>query len=266
MGFSGVSIHKTTEYTVIFVEQFSDDIKNALRNNLSSICHGENKVKSGRKSYSYQKTLKSFLDRYESKTKKIKIGMIGELLVHLLISEYFDEFKVVTPYFNMEENSIKKGFDIVLTESNCANIWITEVKSGEIHKDKNVKQTMIDLLGTAKRDLETRLNDENETLWMEAVNGATIALDDNNVLKSAVKDILEDWQDEASDGIYTSCDKNVMLAGVLFSINDGTINSEAIEKKQETITNENIFNQAYLLAIQKDTYTQMYQFLQNEVM
>lgn len=86
----------------------------------------------------------------------------------------------------MEERSIKKGYDVVLTEVNNPNLWITEVKSGKLHSNKSSNQTMNDLLGTAKRDLKERLNEENISLWLEAINGAKVSFDSNNTMKSAV--------------------------------------------------------------------------------
>ncbi len=56
--------------------------------------------------------------------------MLGELLSHVIILKLFPNFEVVSPFFNMEEKSIRKGFDLLLYEASTNNIWITEVKSG----------------------------------------------------------------------------------------------------------------------------------------
>ncbi len=37
--------------------------------------------------YSYKATVQEFLKRYENKTEKIKKGLIGELLTHIIIKE-----------------------------------------------------------------------------------------------------------------------------------------------------------------------------------
>lgn len=182
----GIQYLKTEKYSLFCIHDLSDDIKGAIREQLSAICHGQDCTNSGRSLYNYKNTVKEFLRRYEVKSENIQIGMIGELLVHLILSYYFDEFKSVTPYFNMEERSIKKGYDVVLTEVNNPNLWITEVKSGKLHSNKSSNQTMNDLLGTAKRDLQERLNEENISLWLEAINGAKVSFDSNNTMKSAV--------------------------------------------------------------------------------
>ena len=190
--------------------------------------------------------------------------MIGELLVHLVVKNYYDEYKAVTPYFNMEERSIKKGYDAVLTEADSPILWIIEVKSGKLHSNKTSDQTINDLVGTAKRDLDVRLNEANASLWMEAVNGAKISFDSNNEMKDAVINILLDWSDVATDGVYTSEEKNVFLTGVLFSDLADTITALNLQQKQNRIERTGEFSQVYVLGIQKETYEKVYQFLREE--
>lgn len=161
----GIECVKDNKYCIFHINELSNELKEAIRIQMSSICHGAAYADTGRRMYDYKNTVKEFLRRYEEKTTKIKKGMIGELLIHLLVSYYFDELDVVSPFFNMEERSIKKGYDVVLTESDKANLWLIEVKSGELHKGKNSNQTMSELLSTSKNDLKERLNEENNSLW-----------------------------------------------------------------------------------------------------
>ena len=262
--FEGVSYQKKDNYSVFWIEDFSDDVKNAIREQLSVICYGEDNTKTGRRMFSYISTVKEFLKRYNKKTKDIQIGMIGELLVHLIFQNYFEEYKSVTPYFNMEERSIKKGYDAVVTEADNPTLWIIEVKSGEIHLNKTSDQTINDLVGNAKGDLDIRLNTENKSLWLEAINGAKISFDSNNVMKDAVMDILYDWGDAADVGVYKSDDKRVILTGVLFSdLSDG-ITANNLQKKQKRIEKTGEFKQIYVLGIQKETYSKVYDFLREE--
>lgn len=64
--------------------------------------------------------------------------MIGELLVHIIL-ELEGKYSTASPFFNMEESSFKKGFDIVLFEEDSKELWITETKSGEIQKNKKMQ-------------------------------------------------------------------------------------------------------------------------------
>lgn len=51
---------------------------------------------------------------------------------------------------------------------------------------------MNDLISLAKNDLMLRLNDENISLWHNAINGAQSVLDRNDDYKEAIIDVLED--------------------------------------------------------------------------
>ena len=261
---NGISCCKENKYCLFCINEFTDEIKLELRKQFSIICHGADYAGSGRVMYNYRNTVKEFLKRYEEKSQTTKVGMIGELLIHLLLGCYFDEYKVVTPFFNMEERSIKKGYDVVLTEANDPTIWLTEVKSGQIHNNKNASQTMSEVLNTAKVDLETRLNEENEMLWHEAINGAKIAFDTQNTMKEAVLDVLMSWGDEAYNGKNTSKDKNVILAGVVFSDIRDKVIKDIPQNKQMSVERRGLFNKVYVIALQKETYDKIYQFLREE--
>lgn len=261
---AGITDIKNDKYSVFWINDFSDDLKEAIREQLAVICHGEDNVRTGRVTYNYKNTVREFLKRYRKKPKKIKIGMIGELLVHILVHNYFDEYKTVTPYFNMEERSIKKGYDAVLTETAKPNLWIIEVKSGQLHKYKNANQTIIDLIDTAKNDLNDRFNDENTSLWLEAINGAKISFDSCNTMKEAVVGLLMDWSDSSTEGTYTSKDKNVFLSAVLFSKLSDPVTEKTINTKQGTIETSGDFKQVFVMAVQKETFYRIQAFLKAE--
>lgn len=261
----GITCKKEEKYCLFCINDFSDEIRNAMCTQLASICHGTEKADSGSRLYSYKNTLKEFIKRYEEKKVETKKGMIGEVLIHLMLEYYFDEYKVVSPFFNMEERSIKKGYDVVLTERDKANIWLIEVKSGEMHANKNSNQTMNELLNTAKSDLNKRLNEENVSLWLEAINGAMVSYNSKNNMKDAVIDVLTNFGEEAAEGNNTSKDKNVFLTGVLFSDLNDRVEQDNIINKQKRVEKANIFKYCYILALQKETYDKIYQFMKDEI-
>ena len=45
----------------------------------------------------------------KKKPPKTQKGLIGELLTHIIISEFFPEYDVISPYFNLEGEALKKG-------------------------------------------------------------------------------------------------------------------------------------------------------------
>ena len=107
----GVQLEKSETGSLCFtIEDISDELKVVIRARLSEICHGAAKASRTTLIYSYQATLKAFFGKFDKKSLDTQKGMIGELLTHVLFLHYEDEFRAASPFFNMEEDSIKKGF------------------------------------------------------------------------------------------------------------------------------------------------------------
>lgn len=258
-------MNKSVGYALFHIDDLTAELKDVLREQLSFICHGISNASSKKDLYSYKRTLTEFLLRYESKTENIKIGMIGELLAHVLISEYFgDKYHIASPYFNLEERSIKKGFDVVLASKFDYSIFITEVKAGELHKNKDASSTTVDLLNTAKLDLRKRLNKENHSLWLNAINGAKIAFDNNNNIKNAIVDILEKYDGISPSDSDAGSEINVCLISALFAPLTDRIVFSKVGDKYKAINDESLFKSIFVLSLQKGTYQKIHEFLKKE--
>ena len=260
----GISFTRKQGYAVCHFLDLTDEIKNLIKEQLSFICYGQSASQSNLSVYNYTNTLKEFLTRYESKNADKQKGMIGELLSHLIINEFFTEYHVVSPFFNKEERSVKKGFDVVLSSKQNHSIWITEVKSGELHKNKNADATTTDLLGTAKQDLVSRLNSENLSLWLNAINDAKIVFERNNDLKDAIIEILDGYGIKGSTSTLASSEMNVFLVSALFASLSDAISLGAIEKKTRSIESTKSFKTLFVLSMQKETYAKVYDYLKEE--
>lgn len=249
--------------TICIIEDFSDDLKELIRKNLSSVCHGVSRGKSGKNIYAYKNTLAEFIKRYQHKTDKTKKGMIGELLAHVLLTDNFSCFKTGSPLFNMEESSIKKGFDILLLNINDKTVYITEVKSGHANSDSSEKKNT-QLLHTAKTDLNCRFNENNQTIWHNAINSVAIALESNQNLKDIITTTLGNYLSDAQKANSNSSSKNVVLVSVLYNTIADKIILKSIEDFKRGLDTEKIFNQSIIFSIQKETVSKVEQFLTAE--
>ena len=215
----GVTKEDYSDYVLYYIENFSDELKSEIRSRLVSICHGAEHAQSTRVIYSYKYTLKEFIKRYKTNqdaSENRKKGMIGELLVHVIL-EIEGRFTVASPFFNMEERSFKKGFDIALFDSKTEELWITEVKSGNKQKSQaTASSAIVGLINTAKDDLNRRLNDHNVTLWYNAINAATLSMNSGTHQKDALIKLLQDSADNVADESNSSDMFNVVLSGMLF--------------------------------------------------
>lgn len=262
----GVEAHIDGDTLLFHISEVSQDLFDALRSNLSRICFSEAKSISRRRTYSYKNTVREFLKRYDNKTEDTKIGMIGELLVHILLLENRSDLHHASPFFNLEERSIKKGFDLILFDQSCGELWITEVKSGQLHKGKDADGTCNDLILTAKRDLQQRLGDNETSIWENAINGAMIKLDGKPNLRTKVLEILNTIEDATAEGENNASARGVILAAGLFSNStNGQLNPQALKNSHRKISEEAIFHKVLVLAFQKDSFNSLVDFLRSEV-
>lgn len=264
---SGISKDEKDGQIIYFINELSDDLKSEIRKRLVSICYGVDQAQSSRIIYSYKATVNEFIARYKSDknaSRERKKGLIGELLVHVMVGVE-GRFTHASPFFNLEERSFKKGFDIVLVDDVTKDIWITEVKSGEKQKSQaNSSSAIVGLINTAKNDLNKRLNENDRYLWHNAINAANCAMSKKSSQKDAVVELLELYADRTYEQCNKSTDYNVVLAATLFHKMDEPVNVNKITKKHREITKDRLFKKVYLLVIQKETFEAVYDFLESE--
>jgi len=245
------------------IEEFSEELKDLIRTRLSSICHGSSTVQSNSDVYSYKKTLKEFLDRYEKKGDKIQKGMIGELLSHILIIDCDKNMMNASPFFNLEEQSIKKGFDLVSIHVKTKDLWFSEVKSGNANGEKaHIKNGQ--LLNNAKNGIKTKLDENRNSVWLNAISGARITLENNKEIGDMVKEILEQSLGQSQDGKSDSSYNNVILISVLYQGPHDTLVYKNIQDFKNSVTKESIFKRVIVFSIQKETYQKIHEFLEAE--
>jgi hypothetical protein len=246
------------------ISNFSDELKQVLQNHLTRICHGEQHSCSGYAMYRYKPTVEAFLERYKTKPFKTQMGMIGEFLSHIIINELFDNFETASPFFNLEEKSIKKGFDILLYSISEHNLWITEIKSGGLHKGKDENATTKDLLSTAYNDLKVRLNENEMNHWNNAMNAARVAVSQHRNYKDVVLDLLAGEGEKTFEKRSTSTDNHVFFISNLFhDINFKTIEKTVVDF-HNSIIKKNEFAGIFTFSIQKSTFSKVVDFLIEE--
>lgn len=241
------------ESIILEIHSLSDELKDKIKEQLVEICHGKYALVSGFNYHSFGETIEELVNHRIPSDINKKVGVIGELLLNVLIREFTD-IKIVSPFFNLEERNVKKGFDIIAVDSNN-DLWIIESKAGELGNLKTSTEKICERINTAKRDLDTRLNMHNSQLWLNAVNSVRSALDDTSE-KNTIVNILN-----KNSNSCISNDKNVILGGTVFCIFDSTIDSEKLSELYNTILSSNKFSKLKLIAVQKQTYQAIIDFL-----
>ncbi len=261
MSISGITITQADNYAICCVDNFSDELKDVIRKELNAICFGRQKVAEGLPSfYSYKRTLNEFLIRYDKATPKIKVGMMGELLAHILVVSAFSDLEPISRLFNKEERHIKKGFDLNFLGKTKDSIWYGEVKSGEKSGRHTVDSKHKDLLGTAKRDLLDKFGSGKQSLWDNALNDVSLVLATKKA-KSVSQLLQEDFLSLEKD---SSLKKNAVLISSLFHDSKDKPTEKTVADHAAKLISDGKFSGVLVLCIQKTAYITIVDFLREE--
>ncbi|WGI36452.1 Hachiman antiphage defense system protein HamA [Mesomycoplasma lagogenitalium] len=254
---NGIIEIKKEGYIILEIRNLTDELKKTIKNLLVEICHGEYANDSKFKLFSFDETIKELVEHRLKKDKIKQIGAVGEILLNVVIREFTD-MKIASPFFNIEERSAKKGFDIIAIDSD-KKLWIIESKAGEIGNFSSPTEKSCLLIKKAKMDLYTRLNDKNSQIWSNAVKSVNSSLNDSDE-KKVIMDILI-----TNGNSDSSKDKNVVLGATVFCLLDKTIEPSKINDLYKSILEMKKFSEIKLIAIQKKTYDAVIEFLSSLV-
>lgn len=255
-----VTIHKADGITVCKINNFSDGLKGFIRSDLSSMCYGKSTVDEDASYYSYERTIKKFVDIFDNKLTDLqRMGVIGELLAHLLISRHLPELSIVTLIMSKEEDQIHKGFDFVYISKGDVALWYGEAKSGELQRQTPTQKNK-DLLNTAKSGIVTYLNGTRDRLWDSAVieaNQTLVATRAITARQMLRDDLLAIQGDEGSK-------KNALLVSIVFHDVNNPFDESELSPYLHGVKAEGVFNNVMIFSIQKSTYSKVIDFLHKE--
>lgn len=253
----GLSLHEVDNITVCRVESLSEEIKGLIRDELSAICLGRTLTQEDSAYYSYSNTLAKFLETYDKIGQNQKVGIVGELLAHLLIAKHRPDFKIVTLLLNKEELQIRKGFDLVYLSD--GELWYGESKAGELQTGTPIQKVGA-LLTKAKTGVHEYLNGTRSKLWDSAILEANHTLGTSESLTA--KALLRNDVTALKSG--TSIKKKALLVPILFNDVNSRIDTDGLITKVQSIVDENIFDDILVFCIHKSTYSRIVDFLRSE--
>lgn len=260
---TGITLETDTEKGVYicYVEDFSDELKQKIREMLISIWHGSANSQENNDVYHYQNTLKDFLGRYENQSANTKKGIIGELLTHLLIPNYIPQLEVISIMKNKEERSIKKGFDIVYCNNVLKNIWYCEVKSGgDNDHHLGVDEKNSERLNTAKTGIQSMFHSERTTIWDSVLIDVNLTIFNSDKKVDITRLLKADYPNVENRNM----DRNVILSSVLYKSLNLKICPNNLREYKLKVDSENVFVGLIVFSIQKPTYKKIEDFLVEE--
>lgn len=150
----------------------------------------------------YQR-IQRFFDKQSETTVQ---GAIAELFSHVVLNSI--GLRQASLFFNLEENSIKKGFDGLYLKSD--DVWLMESKSSV-----NIKQTHIANNKLAIKDLKDKIEGNvTNNPWENALKHYIVSIKDRNeeIMKGFTK-LSNDFEDKYEGNTN---DFNVIPASTLF--------------------------------------------------
>lgn len=261
MTINGVRILEKPNYSIFYIDNFSDEFKQIIREQLQGIWSGFAEADSLPEFYSYAQTLTSFLDRYNPKSDETKKGMIGELLSHIIVSNQENNLTSLSILKNKEEKSIKKGFDIIYCNIDENKLWYSEVKSGksESGTDNSTVYNKI-LLNRAKNGIASMITERRNSLWESALIDVSLVIKENNG-RLNLKQLLSN----DAPNINPNQKKNVILISALYHDLKDEIDENSVLEFLDNIIDENIFEDIIVISIQKNTFETVANFLSDEI-
>lgn len=177
----------------ISLEKITPDLKKYIDETIVTLCRGNRNLK-------VSTVKKELLDYLNAKRKsQLFIGSITEFFVHLFLLSI--KFKQEFVYLNLEEGSIKKGFDGVYTKKK--EMWIAESKSGD-SSSKGISHKR--KISEAYRDLKGKLAGHQKNPWNNAYYHAK-AIDSDESLLKKINELSENYTESKFELIE---DYNVM--------------------------------------------------------
>lgn len=200
--------------TLLEIEALSTDIESALDSYIVSICEGASGT-------DISLVKQRLVNLFSDKNSEWKIGAISEFFIHLYANIY--GFKQECLFLNLEERSIKKGFDGYYSLKD--ETWVMESKSGfnstkGISHSSKIKEAMSDL--TDKFSGKSKNNP-----WQNAYSHASHCdVGTSSDIRKSIKKLADNF----TLGTFDSIDNfNVMPCATIF------LESAWNPKKQEDI-------------------------------
>lgn len=197
-----IEISENAEFHYIDVKEFNDELIKFINKNFVSICKGH------KNSSSLEVIKRRAIKFFEKKDERTRNGGTAEFFLHLYLRSI--NYNQECMFLNMEETSIKKGFDGYYSKGK--EEWILESKSGNSRSD-NVSHSA--KITEAYSSLKQQLSGKSQNdPWQNAYQHANSKdVDTNDSILSILQDFSEDY---VMEKYYEPKDFNIIPAATIF--------------------------------------------------
>lgn len=229
-------INDKTKLSIIDIPELNENLINLIDNHIVEICEGKSENSIGNVKL-------RIINLFKNKSDDWKMGAIAEFFTNLYIrtQSYKQEFL----YFNLEEKSIKKGFDGLFSKDE--KYWLMESKSGSIdtknitHKSK-VQEAIKDLSDKVFGKIK---NKQHPNPWQNAYNHAAhMDVSASKTLRTELKELSNNFEKNS----YSKIEEfNIIPSGTIFLkgtwqyLNENDKILKDIQSIQSDLIGKNIF-------------------------
>lgn len=245
INFDEIQISESIKLYGINIEKLDNDFKKLIDDNLIEICKGKREIK-------LSTVKKEFLKYLNSKNESnLLTGSVAEFFIHLFLKT--QKFKQEFLYFNLEENSIKKGFDGYYTKSNIQ--WMLESKSTRINNDEHKNH-----IAKAYNGIKNKIEgiDSQNNPWENAYNHAVLANSHEKIKDklSALSELYIEEKYKKIDDFNIICASTIYLEG-----NWHEINMKDLKTEIEKYFKGKKFNSVIAVCVNKKTLKEIINYL-----
>lgn len=170
------TLDENTSILITTIKDINDEERIYIRQYLTELMFGRGNY------FNYSYSLRKILSFYESKNSEIISGSIAELLLALIIRT--QGFTQEYCFYNLEEDSIKKGYDGLYVKN--LDYWLAESKSSYSEKSHRYKHNAT--MNKAYMDIKNKLSGETKRdPWLNALNHTKSAKSDESLQEKLSK-------------------------------------------------------------------------------
>lgn len=210
-------------YNCILIKETDyERIKTLIKENLIGLCWG----KENAECFDIKDVINEFMERLSKKSIEQQYGYIGEFIYYLYILQNDKILKPLSIFFNQEERSFKKGFDLLGFDGE--NMWYSEVKSGNSN-DKDIDSYNLERLSTAYNDIKDKLKIKNRnTNYWDTAKSNLCKIENSKDERSRLSKILDD--DKKIEFI-----ENKIITSVIFDKSDILLDNNKVKDKYDRL-------------------------------
>lgn len=244
-------ISEDKKISVITITEITTALKKYIDENIVSICEGATDSEVDDIKHQY-------LNFLSTKNTTTKHGSVAEFFVHLYLRSegYRQEFM----FFNLEEGSIKKGFDGVFTKDNQE--FIVESKSG-LSSTQKISHAL--KLREAYNDIRDYVSGKttkgNNNPWRNAYNHASqIDINTEKSIRDKFKKLSRLYERKEFKSIS---DFNIIPCSTIFILNNPNNSPLSYHDNLSNTLDSFSANSIHAVSITKNTFNQFLSYLES---